>query len=443
MEYIYRKGSATPLPRSMAKNETSFWSRFFHGLLYSLYLILCLAGGTVLGWASQSETMLSLVKGTVLNTDPADAFAVNGVRPEVVNLLILGCDNDVYVQNGAKKTRKGRTDMIMLVQLNFNKKTIRGISIPRDVWVSGMPGVRSTKVNALYVIGGPELTAAYVENLLGVKIDRIIDLDFVAFQDLVDMAGGVEVFVEKRMVYHDNWADLHIDLRPGQQHLNGYEAMGYVRFRHTDSDFERQKRQKAFLIAVKNAIMSRWYDIPDLMNQGVRMTGGGLTGDEIAALMRFSRMVEESDIRLEMVPVYDLFGSNLGVKENELEALLTNMGFVRTSRRGARYTQDFVPSTDRHREVEETREKPVENQDLAPVQEPEANPPSEEAPTETIPDEVPPLESEPPANEPPTENEPVRREKPEERSPRLPWDTPGESSRSQGDQSGKTLSSSA
>jgi polyisoprenyl-teichoic acid--peptidoglycan teichoic acid transferase len=427
----------------MAKNETSFWSRFFYGLLYSLYLILFLAGGTVLGWAGQSETMLSLVRGTVLNTDPADAFATNGVRPEVVNLLILGCDNDVYVENGAKKTRKGRSDMIMVVQLNFDKKTIRGISIPRDVWVSGMPGVRNTKVNALYVVGGPELTAAYAENLLGIKIDRVIDLDFVAFQDLVDMAGGVDVFVEKRMEYHDNWADLHIDLRPGQQHLDGYEAMGYVRFRHTDSDFERQKRQKAFMIAVKNAIMSRWYDIPDLMNQGVRMTGGGLNSDEIAALMRFSRMVEEADIRLEMVPVYDLFGSNLGVKDNELEALLTSMGFVRTARRGSGYTQDFESMIDRNREEEVSREEPERGREPEPIQEPEPEPPTEEAPAETMPDEVPPLETEPPDNEPPAEEEPARRQKPEERAPRLPWDTPSGEPGSQGEEPRETLSSAA
>ncbi|MBX3095637.1 MAG: LCP family protein [Fimbriimonadaceae bacterium] len=413
-------------------DQPSFWGRFFLGLLYSLYLVVFLVGGTVMGWAGQSESLMTLIRDQVTNRDPAEAFAENGVTPDVINLLVLGCDNDVYVQNGAKKTRKGRSDMMMVVQLNFAKNTIRGISIPRDVWVNNMPGVRPNKVNALYVIGGPNLTAAYATDLLGLPIHRVVDLDFVAFQDLVDMAGGVDIFVEKRMKYDDNWADLHIDLHPGPQHLNGYEAMGFVRFRHSDSDFERQKRQKAFMVAVKNAMLARWQNLPHFMNQGVRMTGGGLTGDELTALMRFSKMVEESDIRLEMVPVLDIPGtSNLRVKYDELEVLLTQMGFIRNGRRVGR--QRDVELREQVNEIfeqhapEEVLDEPIQSRtpiDSAPIED-LATPPEQEIPENDPPSST----GEDPTTEPPTDPETdPKRNKPngDNRTPRLPWDTPQE-----------------
>ena len=45
--------------------------------------------------------------------------------------------------------------------------------------------------------------------------------------------------------------NFYIHLKPGRQHLNGYNAMGYVRFRHTDDDLMRAQRQHEFLEALR------------------------------------------------------------------------------------------------------------------------------------------------------------------------------------------------
>ena len=53
------------------------------------------------------------------------------------------------------------------------------------------------------------------------------------------------------MDYDDNWGHLHIHLKPGMQHLNGKQAIGFVRFRHSDNDLVRTRRQQALIAALK------------------------------------------------------------------------------------------------------------------------------------------------------------------------------------------------
>lgn len=61
--------------------------------------------------------------------------------------------------------------------------------------------------------------------------DRTIVLNFKAFQELIDLLGGIEVFIQKDMVYKDVRGGLDIDLKKGRHNLNGVDAMGHVRFR--------------------------------------------------------------------------------------------------------------------------------------------------------------------------------------------------------------------
>ena len=191
-----------------------------------------------------------------------------------------------------------------------------------------MPGYHRSKINGYHNIAkkGQEaaLTQKAVEFLLpGIHIDRVVTLDFDHFQDLVNLVGGVPINIEKRMHYTDKAGHLYIDLKPGFKTLNGYDSMTFVRFRHGDSDLQRQERQKQFLAAFKQQAMKNWTKVPALVDEGQKVLGGGLTTDEISSLALFARQLPPGNIQWGQVPVKDIPGStDLRLDEDKLNDVL-------------------------------------------------------------------------------------------------------------------------
>jgi polyisoprenyl-teichoic acid--peptidoglycan teichoic acid transferase len=239
-----------------------------------------------------------------------------------VTLLILGCDEDRYY--GGKQILKAaaRSDMMLVTKLDFANNKISGVSIPRDT-LAAPRGHRAQKINGFHVKGGAELSKRAVESILpGVKIDRVVELDFNAFEDMVDLVGGVEMYVPKRMEYHDVRGDLHIDLKPGRQVLSGSDAVGFVRFRHSDDDFHRQGRQKEFLMAFREAVMSRPAMLPKVAQKARDVMGGALNDQEVASLVLFAKAVGGENIKMGMVPTVPARGFDLRVDRRRLDETL-------------------------------------------------------------------------------------------------------------------------
>ena len=71
------------------------------------------------------------------------------------------------------------------------------------------------------------------------------------------MIGGVDLYVEKDMYYHDPYADLLIDIKHGYQHMDGTTAGKYIRFRSDElGDIGRVQRQQKFLRAAAGQMFS-------------------------------------------------------------------------------------------------------------------------------------------------------------------------------------------
>jgi polyisoprenyl-teichoic acid--peptidoglycan teichoic acid transferase len=164
-----------------------------------------------------------------------DGFQYGISRP--VNILVMGIDQglDTEPEKGSSKgpsdMLRSRSDTMLLVRLDPDAHKAKALTIPRDTQVT-IPGMGVEKINAANWKGGPELASEVVSQTLnGVSVDRYIRVSTLAFIDLVDVMGGVEVFVPQRMKYDDFTQKLHIDLQPGLQTLNGQQAQGFVRFR--------------------------------------------------------------------------------------------------------------------------------------------------------------------------------------------------------------------
>lgn len=164
------------------------------------------------------------------------------------NILVLGVDNP----GGGGH----RSDTIMVLHINPAKKSASVISIPRDT-IAVIPERGLDKINHAFAYGGVDLSRRTVEGLLHISIPYYITVNLAGIQSLIDEIGGVQVNVEKRMYYVDYAGDLYIDLKPGLQKLNGKQAMGYLRFRRSDSDFARIGRQQSFLSAIGGELMKK------------------------------------------------------------------------------------------------------------------------------------------------------------------------------------------
>ncbi|ONI47528.1 hypothetical protein AN644_04955 [Candidatus Epulonipiscium fishelsonii] len=166
-----------------------------------------------------------------------------------------------------------RTDVILVVNFNSITNKIKVISIPRDTrveWSSDQQDLMTerrgftqniSKLNEMTAYAGieniRELPIAYIEAVLGVKVDNYVVVSLSAFRKVVDAIGGVEVYVPKDMNYSDPYQDLYINLEQGFQTLNGEEAEEFVRFRHDkDGDLGRIERQQLFLDAFVDKILS-------------------------------------------------------------------------------------------------------------------------------------------------------------------------------------------
>ena len=164
----------------------------------------------------------------------------------ILTVLLLGCD----MRDGEEV---GRSDTIMLAFVDLQGGAINLLSIPRDTRVELAEGRGTTKINHAFAYGKVPLVRKTIENFLNVEIDRYVMVDFEGFADIIDALGGIDYNVEERML--NEWEN--IDLQPGQQHLNGSQALAYVRWREPlKADIGRVERQQAFLGAVLDQVMS-------------------------------------------------------------------------------------------------------------------------------------------------------------------------------------------
>ncbi|MGB7587963.1 MAG: LCP family protein [Solirubrobacterales bacterium] len=175
----------------------------------------------------------------------------HGGEPE--NILILGSDKRANIPGDP-----GRSDTTILLRLDPDRNAIAVMSIPRDLKVE-IPGFGTEKFNAAYTDGGPRLTLRVVKELTGLRINHVVNVDFLGFVRAVDAINCVYVDVDRRY-YHSNLGlppseqYSEINIQPGYQLLCGKKALEYVRYRHTDTDLVRAARQQDFLSAARQQV---------------------------------------------------------------------------------------------------------------------------------------------------------------------------------------------
>jgi polyisoprenyl-teichoic acid--peptidoglycan teichoic acid transferase len=222
-----------------------------------------------------------------------------------INILLIGTDNRIDINMGT------RSDTMILLNLDLKNKNIRFMSIPRDTWVE-VPGHNFDKINSTinedyFEDGGVGLTLKTVEKLIESDVKLYVQLDFEAFKRVVDAIGGVELKVEKDMVYVDPTDGTNINLKEGLQILDGDKALQYVRFRHdAQGDFARDSegviygrvaRQMHFMWALAHKLSKtrNLLVVNQIINIATRYTETNLDSSELLKLAMLFR-----DINVEL-----------------------------------------------------------------------------------------------------------------------------------------------
>jgi LCP family protein required for cell wall assembly len=195
----------------------------------------------------------------------------------------------------------GRSDTIMLAFIDMEGGAINLLSIPRDTRVELAEGKGTTKINHAFAYGGVTLTRKTIESFLDVEIDRYVMVDFEGFSDIIDALGGIDYDVEQRMYRPVE----NIDLQPGFQHLDGYNALAYVRWRGTaTADIGRIERQQKFLKTVLDQVMSAGtiFRLPQLANTVNEAIQTDFSLKELTALINIYKDLTEVSFNSDMLP---------------------------------------------------------------------------------------------------------------------------------------------
>jgi LCP family protein required for cell wall assembly len=181
------------------------------------------------------------------------------VAGQPATALVIGYDR----RAGEAKGTPSRSDTLMLVRANPKNETISLLSFPRDLRAEIVcPGHASftDKINAAYANCGAKGTLETVRTLTGVPINYLITVNFRGFRQLVDKLDGIWMDVDRRYLNTRSGPSGYatINLQPGYQRLGGYQALDFVRFRHTDSDLYRNARQQLFVRSLKDQVKTNF-----------------------------------------------------------------------------------------------------------------------------------------------------------------------------------------
>jgi LCP family protein required for cell wall assembly len=212
---------------------------------------------------------------------------VDGQLPlsRTLNILVLGSDRWPNVENW-------RTDVMMIVALDFAQARVGVISIPRDLYMNPIPNHQPNKMNVIDYLGerdepnggGPKLLKRLIQEHMGITIHHYLRFDHQSFQALVDTLGGVEIEID--CPYNDGV----INLKAGVQRLTTAEALRYVRSRDLGGDLDRARRQQRFIWAVRNQILKENL-LPRLPALYQNLAGSIQTDIGLVTALRLARFV--------------------------------------------------------------------------------------------------------------------------------------------------------
>jgi LCP family protein required for cell wall assembly len=291
---------------SKSKSFSPLINGFIWGGTFTLTAIISGILGATIALKSSLPTNVNPLLATVQNLTKY-GFRSLFISPlkEPINILIMGIDNVPGAEQDSDKRFSGRSDTILLARFQPQDHSLRLLSIPRDSRVE-MPSGSYDKINSTNTKGGAEFTAQVLsQNLRNVTIHRYLRVTTNAFREMVDLVGGIEVYIPQDMRYVDLTQNLNINLKQGLQTLNGEEAEHFSRFRSDAlGDIGRVQRQQLLLKALSEKMQnpSMIMRLPKIWELLENSIDTNLTSEEMVSLTSFAISLDQKSIKMVMLP---------------------------------------------------------------------------------------------------------------------------------------------
>jgi LCP family protein required for cell wall assembly len=193
-----------------------------------------------------------------------------------IDILILGLDRRPH--HDPAVDGPPNSDAIEILRLDPQTHAVTLLAIPRDLYVL-IPSPKQDgqvwegRINTAYHDGeaygypggGPALARSTIESTFHVPIDYYVVVDWVAFADVVDALGGIDVDVPAPLHHVEafnprTFDTRYIDIPAGEQHMDAVTALAYARFRDdSENDFGRVHRQQQVMqAAAAEALQFGW-----------------------------------------------------------------------------------------------------------------------------------------------------------------------------------------
>lgn len=300
----------TKKSKKKKRSPAAIFFRWFFGIL----IIFCLITGVaVFAYYKLTDTSTNTNDSSNAQSQEnkngfLDSIMGKGIK---LNVAVFGVDGDGT-----------RTDVMFVVHFDSKEKRLGVISLPRDTKVDITKEVQAkldeadryyqtpTKLNAVHAYSGKEMgcenAVLEIEDILNIKIDHYIKIDFEGFRNIVDAIGGVEMEVPQNMNYEDPYQDLYIHLKKGSQVLDGEKAEQLVRFRHyPDGDVTRVEVQQLFLKAFAQKILSTdtiLKNLPDLISNLYQYIDTNITLVDALKYVRYVNDIDMNNIKMKVLP---------------------------------------------------------------------------------------------------------------------------------------------
>ncbi len=284
-------------------------------------MTMCLLTAGVLAWGL--DKFANVTKVDIAGVDAAAAG-----QPS--NWLLVGTDsregldpndpaNGVFLGEG--KPEGKRTDTMIVARINPEIGRIDLLSVPRDLYVPLSGGGEGRINSAFNGEGGEQRLVDTIETYFGFEINHYAEVNFVGFQDIVEGLGGVHIWFDTPM--RDTGSGLNIP-NAGCQLLDGYQALAFVRGRHTEyfadgtwhtdqtGDLGRSSRQQYFIRRVADTTLQKvniaelgtLNNVLDIGGRNLTIDGGAEPGSLLELAKAFGSISGEQIVG-HSLPVYD------------------------------------------------------------------------------------------------------------------------------------------
>lgn len=251
-------------------------------LLYVLVFLVTFGIGTLIGKQFTTQSIKTSISGG-----------------KTVNVLLMGID-------ARNAEANSRSDTMILASIDGKNKKAALVWIPRDTRVEVKPA-HFDKINSVNYVYGPERACKVVSDLLDTEVDHYVVTNFRGFAKIIDILGGLDFYVESDMYHWDPNPELQINLKKGQQNLDGQAALAYVRFRGVPTaDIGRTGIQQKFVKALAEEMLQgkTILKLPQLIPEIVKNIHTNIPMDDIIYMVKMAADFDTHNLITQTLPGY-------------------------------------------------------------------------------------------------------------------------------------------